>query len=56
MSECADVAYWSEKGNLSAFYNSGRAMPVALRQAVKAYEAGYHDGSKIRRDNERDRK
>jgi hypothetical protein len=46
--------YWSEKGNLSAFYNANNPMPVALRQAVKACEAGYHEGSEIRRQRDKD--
>ena len=53
--EAADVAYWSDKGNLPAFYGPSNPMPVALKNAAKAFDAGYHRGLDERLEEDRRR-
>jgi len=42
--DVSDAAFWAEQGNLGVIYASGD-IPVILRDAVKSYSAGYHDGT-----------
>ena len=51
--EASDGYYWSSNGNLPAFFGESRPMPVALKHAIKAFDAGYTDGN--REQAERDR-
>jgi hypothetical protein len=39
-----DMAFWADKGNLPAFYNSSNSMPVALKNAYRNFDAGYNEG------------
>jgi hypothetical protein len=52
--EAADTWYWSEKHALPAlFHPLANPMPVALKDAVKAFDAGYNKGLHEHMEKER---
>jgi hypothetical protein len=52
--EASDIAYWSQNGNLPAFYNASNPMAVKVRNMAKAYDAGYQEGYNERIERERE--
>jgi len=42
--EVMDIAFYADKGNLPAIYNSGYPMPYALKNAYRSFDAGYNEG------------
>lgn len=41
--EMMDCYFWNENGNLSAIFNETNPMPVAIRDGIKAFDAGVKD-------------
>ena len=43
--EIIDAAFWLEKGALSTMWDpTMNSMPVAIRNGLKAFDAGYNEG------------
>lgn len=43
--EVLDVSFWAEKNALPAIWHpTENPMPVALKEAYKSMDAGYHEG------------
>lgn len=53
--EIMDAHYWHESGNLSALYNSSNPITSAVRDGIKAYDAGLKEAihEKAKRDAKR---
>ena len=55
--EVADAWYWTEKQCLAAvFHPKHNPMPIALKAAVKAYDAGFHRAERELIEKERKKK
>jgi len=49
----ADRWFWMEKQSLNIFYGVDRPIPAPLREAIKAFDAGWRKGESKRNEDAR---